>query len=435
MPTSFAANAPTFCKVGDPALTYLQSEQDQQMNNYAEHPTGTGRRLGATEELFWLYNFASPFHFVMAATITGRVEVGEWRRALNALQIRNPLMRMRIDPMTRAFVASEAEIPLRGVSAETYTWQEEMERELVTPFSENAMPLIRATCISGVDRQTILLAAHHSIADGISISFALHDLLRAVAGAELGSTRIPEAHETTFLPSRLPPFRGDPIAPAPTATDRQIRVEGAELSRENTSALLAACRRNGTTLQGALCAALVSAGSAMSAAWRDGPVRILVPVSTDPASGRGVHSRVAITVNVVTAAGGRVQSGWALASELKGQLLPAQEQATIRGALSALTELIGSGPTIETAAGVMTSLFGSEGMVTNVGALPFSPSYGRFDLERMWGPAILTGSPGEQVLGALTVNGALHLTLSNQAPLVQLMPSVVNELMSLLGST
>jgi len=33
------------------------------------------------------------------------------------------------------------------------------------------------------------------------------------------------------------------------------------------------------------------------------------------------------------------------------------------------------------------------------------------------------------------VNGALHLTLSNQAPLVQLMPSVVNELMSLLGST
>ena len=99
------------------------------------------------------------------------------------------------------------------------------------------------------------------------------------------------------------------------------------------------------------------------------------------------------------------------------------------------TELIGSGPTIETAAGVMTSLFGSEGMVTNVGALPFSPSYGRFDLERMWGPAILTGSPGEQVLGALTVNGALHLTLSNQAPLVQLMPSVVNELMSLLGST
>lgn len=405
------------------------------MNNYPERPTGTGRRLGPTEELFWLYNLASPFHFVMAATIRGRVEVGDWRRGLNALQMRNPLMRMRIEPTTRAFVASDAEIPLRGVSAKTYSWQEEMERELLTPFSENAMPLIRATCISGADRQTILLAAHHSIADGISMSFALHDLLRAVTGVELGSAGIPEAHESTFGLSPLPAARGEPIASGATVAQRQIRVEGAELSREDTSDLLAACRENGTTLQGALCAALVSAGSAAPAAWRDGPVRILVPVSTDPASERGVHSRVAITVNVVTAAAGRVHGGWALARDLKRQLLPAQEQATIREALSAVSEMIGAGPNVEMAAGIMTSMFGSEGMVTNVGALPFRPSYGRLVLEGMWGPAILTGSPGEQVLGALTVNGALHLTLSNRAPLVQLMPSVVNELMSLLGST
>ncbi|CAG4923224.1 hypothetical protein R52603_05638 [Paraburkholderia saeva] len=54
------------------------------------------RRLGALEQLYWFYDRATPFHFVMAAEVEGQTQADAWRNALDRLQQRHPLFRASI---------------------------------------------------------------------------------------------------------------------------------------------------------------------------------------------------------------------------------------------------------------------------------------------------------------------------------------------------
>src|SRR5262245_65573893 len=60
-------------------------------------------RLGSLEELVWLYDQASPFHFVMGATFIGAGTAAPWRKVLDALQRRHPLLRVRIERDASAY--------------------------------------------------------------------------------------------------------------------------------------------------------------------------------------------------------------------------------------------------------------------------------------------------------------------------------------------
>ena len=47
-------------------------------------------RLGSLEELVWLYDQTSPFHFVMGATFVGVGTAARWREVLDALATEAP---------------------------------------------------------------------------------------------------------------------------------------------------------------------------------------------------------------------------------------------------------------------------------------------------------------------------------------------------------
>src|SRR5262245_8560922 len=78
-----------------------------------DHTVGTKRgifttsafttRLGSIEELLWLYDQTSPFHFVMGATFIGAGTAAPWREVLDALQRRHPLLRVRIERGASAY--------------------------------------------------------------------------------------------------------------------------------------------------------------------------------------------------------------------------------------------------------------------------------------------------------------------------------------------
>src|SRR5215470_13484454 len=103
-------------------------------------------RLGSLEELVWLYDQTSPFHFVMAATFVGAGAAAPWREVLDVLQRRHPLLRVRIERDASTypkFVTDEGRIPLR-MSDAAAGWAGEMSRELQMPFDHRNAPLIRA---------------------------------------------------------------------------------------------------------------------------------------------------------------------------------------------------------------------------------------------------------------------------------------------------
>src|SRR5262245_38965794 len=113
--------------------------------NTATHGAVTAR-LGSLEGLV-LYDQTSPFHFVMGATFIGAGTTAPWRKILDALQRRLPLLRVRIERDARAcpnFITDEtARIPLRMGDADI-GWAGEMIRELQIAFDHRKAPLIRA---------------------------------------------------------------------------------------------------------------------------------------------------------------------------------------------------------------------------------------------------------------------------------------------------
>src|SRR5260370_8393134 len=60
-------------------------------------------------------------------------------------------------------------------------------------------------------------------------------------------------------------------------------------------------------------------------------------------------------------------------------------------------------------------------MVSNLGVLPFEADFGDLRLEALWGPSVFVGIEGEQMIGAATVRGAIHLLHSSYTPIASLL--------------
>jgi hypothetical protein len=139
---------------------------------------GAIRSLGSLEHLFWLLDQNRFAHFAVTALISGETSPRDWRRALDRLQKRHPILSVCIGgepgsvPSFRR--ADAAPIPLRIVEDEPdLRWEAEVETELATPFDPRQAPLIRAVLIHGARDAAFMLVAHHSIADGLSLAYAI----------------------------------------------------------------------------------------------------------------------------------------------------------------------------------------------------------------------------------------------------------------------
>ena len=144
------------------------------------------RSLGSLEHLFWLLDQHHFVHFAVTALISGETRPRDWRRAIDRLQKRHPILSVCIDggpdsvPLFRQ--ADAAPIPLRIVEDQPeLRWEAEVGKELATPFNPSRAPLIRALLIQGDRDAAFMLVAHHSIADGLSLAYAIRDTLDALA--------------------------------------------------------------------------------------------------------------------------------------------------------------------------------------------------------------------------------------------------------------
>src|SRR5262245_15758370 len=147
------------------------------------------RPLGSLEHMFWLMDQNRSVHFAMTAQIAGRASPYHWRDALDRLQWRHPILSVRIDGKPGSiprFRQDPAPIPLRIVEGDPKVdWESEVGVELATPFDPSRAPLIRAVLIQGCRDTAFILVAHHSVADGLSLAYAIRDTVSAICGKSL----------------------------------------------------------------------------------------------------------------------------------------------------------------------------------------------------------------------------------------------------------
>ena len=238
------------------------------------------RELDSLERFHWLMCLNHSNHIVMGAEISGATTSEMWRYALKELQHRHPFLNVFIDRNANSKLAYRrfegCDIPfIIKDRKSSLQWQEEFERELAVPFDTSIAPLMRVLLLKGDDRCDIILVAHHTVVDGMSLVFIMRDLIEALLGKELEALPVPASQEQFHAPlaatmqSKEQINEANPVhvietTPKPVGYYRprkgeEPHVHGLRLSEEETSLLVGRVREEKTTVHAALCAALVLA--------------------------------------------------------------------------------------------------------------------------------------------------------------------------------
>jgi hypothetical protein len=112
----------------------------------------------------------------------------------------------------------------------------------------------------------------------------------------------------------------------------------------------------------------------------------------------------------------------------------AQTLEGVTGGLSVIEEEVQKGLDVSGAADLAARLFGFDFHMSNLGALPIETTFGDLKLQSIWGPAVLLGFEGEQMVGVSTLNGSLCLLHTTHAPLPSLLDLMEEVLISACGS-
>jgi hypothetical protein len=395
------------------------------------------RPLGGLEQFFSLVDQHRTVHFAMAAHIEGQTTIAAWRTALDALQERHPFFSVGIErgdgpPYFRADV--NARIPLRVLARPEHAkWQMEVAKELATPFCEQEAPLARAVLSHGTHESIFILTAHHSIADGLSLAYAIRDVLRALSGKALEplpstlsqdllvELSLPKGDGAQRLMQPRPAERGMPVAFRPLY-GALPSIDALRLTPELTSCLLELSRKEETTVHGALCAALTFAGREVSNDWRNAPIRILSPFNLRRQIGIGEDCGLFVWAGAITMEPDIHADFWDVARAAKASLTSQQSLENTSLGMKTLSEALSPGIDSYGASQILAQAFPCELLLTNLGKLSCEFDCGDLKLKALWGPAVFMGFEGEQTVGVTTTNGSLCMLHSSFTPLPWLLP-------------
>ena len=393
-------------------------------------PENALRVLGPSEHYFWLSNQTSPKHFVVAAQIGGFTKVASWQVAFTAVQQRHPLLQVCIaeDQVGAPYFRrlNEPGIPLRVVhGGVSENWEREVSRELATPLPLKGGPLVRVALMHEENRSTVIVSAHHSIADGLSLTFIVRDLLRALSGGSLEKLQLTPSQEDLCEAPGADPVEVEPNPPTPRSVrpgrlpDRSRSapsVQSLRLSAEISGELRNRARQERTTVHGALVASVSLAGRQISSEWMEEPVRVISPVDNRKLLGLNDECLLSI-VFPITEHGPRDAQFWDVARGVTRDLAPARTKNGVAATFAAFGQLISSGPDAKAISQFELQMCANETMMSNLGVLPIERNYGDLILEAFWGPSVFVGIEGEQMIGAATLHGAIHLLHSSYTPI------------------
>jgi hypothetical protein len=381
------------------------------------------RELDAFEEFFWLIEQSVPVFHTIIAEVKGATTIEQWERALDAVEVRYPLLSASIRklPGERPFFEKlpGVSMPLRiAPLRDSLVLEEEMENELQKPFGDGSGPLTRATLFHARDRAVVMFATHHSSLDGKSHLLLVQDVLAAVAGEDPGEQLevLPGIGQLLGLPASadyVKKLAGRSVAPEDGAGVEvfRVRVQRLQLTVEETTALLEGAKKEQTTVHAALVAALTLAGRRYSDAWQVGPVRCMSPIDMRKALGLPDAAGLLLSLHQGPVPTPDGASFWDIARAVREDMLPAQTADGARHLLSVMSSRVAEEHNARDLYwSVLNGPLLHELMVTNYAGYRARSEYGDLRLE-----ALFTGSssvmPALQKVSVLTVNGRLGMTL------------------------
>jgi len=399
-----------------------------------------------------------PLNVVMIGRIAGEIDPEKLERAVTALRKRHALLAVRVtfDQNAIAWYESDGvpQTPFKVVSAaDEDVWARVVREEWRKPFPIETGPLVRVSLVKSAGHCDLVVTGHHVVCDGTSLAYLIKDIMAQLVDPE---------REVDVLPPP-PPINLDTV-PAPKKVNRiaqwmmglinqkwrkqnisfgQTDMERMhqtfwennrepvvlrwELSKEDTNALVAQCRRENVTVNSALWTAFLAAQcdvqgetpafrrrAGLAVSTRD---KLKVPVGSAfgfYASSLNLALRHHGSVSFWDAARrvhGAIKQELArtdifrmlVAESLYPTLLDSMYFAKYDGLESGIAKRM-----LKKMNWASTSYGYS---ITNVGRVDLPTEYGGLRLEAVYGPVVYS-DVNEKVVGVTTVGGRLTFVLT-----------------------
>jgi phthiocerol/phthiodiolone dimycocerosyl transferase-like enzyme len=411
-------------------------------------PGKTLRMLGVFEEYFWLLQQRLPRTIVVAAEVHGRTTVEQWRAALGAVQAHHTILSARIHqkPGFRPCfeLAPDAPLALKVVPSESGTRLFELiSAELATRFAPDDA-LLRASILYSRNRTTLVLGADHAALDGPSLILLIRDLMRALTGEALGEPRaMPPSHDQ-WLGMRTSEHYALAMAPrvAPRVAPMGQASEASELNPADNAPLAVGdeqpllqqiwfepsvtslverhARDQQTTVHGALCAAVMLAGRALSKSWRDNTIRCASSIDARALLGASEHMGLFPALRGTELDPSTTPSFWDLARSVTQNLAARTTSVESAGGFSwPVLDMISAAADPDQL--VISSRQRAPTLrIDNYGRLTIPSQYGRLRVKWVT-PASMHGAPHTQNISVATVDGLLCMTNVSGEPVPSLL--------------
>jgi hypothetical protein len=380
------------------------------------------RPLGTLERFFYRYSERNPDLFIFAAEFGTALAPDDVARALAAVQRRHPLMSVHVEEHQHCGLGffrtdSVGPIALSVHETDPTQWQPYALAELGWPFDQGKGPLVRATLLVGADRSTVLLTFDHTIADGISSSLVMDDLVRALNGAQLDCQPEPPTIEDLTernlpAPQEFPSVDDVPADPRMLRPAQVRRFDGnpgalhtVELGKEKTSRLVRLCRSEGVTVHSALATATALVRAELTG---EDYIRALTPINVRDSIGAQDDCAVYIGFGITRVAPKDGKTFWEHARAVAADLKQMRTTQAVVNGVSGLNEVLPPGAGVEVAEQFITTAVPADMMITNLGIRTISDS-GPIRPTALWGPIVRTQIDGEHSTGAVTYQGRLRL--------------------------
>jgi len=281
------------------------------------------------------------------------------------------------------------------------------------------------------------MTAHHSISDGVSIREALCDLVRALSGEQLDRRSVlPSPEETLGVTSRVSTAHPPEYVAAKRINFVQNYVEpfsihSLRFDAAFTSRLRKRARVEQTTLHGAICSAVIHAARMRLSTGKQETIRLLSAINARKQCGVSNTSSMCIGAAVIPVAAEPGLDLWTLARYLKAEHAGPTSRAGLTSTLQMISDAVANMSDIESALDFIDPVFAYQVGISNIGEVPGTSRDSEVRLTSMWGPAWLLGCDGEQLIGAVTVNGRLHLLHTAYTPLPNLLEGTRAALISM----
>lgn len=387
------------------------------------------RLLTPSEHLMWLLGCDRPINVSLSATIRGGVSVNQLTEALGWVQRRHPLLGVRIvtNEQQQPQLVSQGVgvIPVQVIERQgEQHWCEALCTELLRPFSWSEEPLMRVVLLHSPDVSELIMTYHH-IGDGLSGAYLMRDIWCEMT--QPGSYRQP-LPEIPSIDQLMPPIARDgeddsagldwEIGADATTLLEEDGIQGKlhllhwYFSPEEMDRLIARCRQEQTTVQGAVCASFLLELAAEVSSSEETVLKCLSPLNLRnylaPPVGENFGEYVArvITSHLLN----QGTQFWDLARDVKHQINQAIVDKSIFSGGSKAKSFLSTNPNTMTVRQYGKDMVSSDITVTNLGRLEIPLRQGGLELEKLF--FTVTGLRHEPIIvGITTIGGKMCVTL------------------------